>query len=510
MYRVLKIFRHGAIALTLCGLATMTAAQEPAAERLYAEAIRLLQSGEADASLAELELLVQQFPTDQLASKALLKVAEIRHSKGDLPATRAALEKLHADYGRSLESAAAFVKQAEIEVQQARRTADLEEARATFRRVPLLYGRETYPDLEDRVRARVRTGEISLQLGEDSTAVAELLAAVEDEPAGRLTGKARLLLATALTRSGEWIAAAEVLQRLVSEGAEVSGAASSTETERASAVRLLSLLHRRLVRPLSGLGPWLAASRYPPSGLQLKEPTGVAAATDGRLVIVDPNLPLVALIDADGTVAGRAALRDAGRPGWSAGAPFVVTDQRILLPFDDRESPRFLEPKPGKENPLKGLQAAERGPFGDWFLIAKGWRSLLSFETSRKGQELLATSKPDLEDITQDHLGRIYVLDRSTKQILRIGVDRRQAETVLKGTWKRPVALELDQLGNYYVLDRGTKTIEMFDSSGRRQAKIGPALGSGIELRNPVDLAVDGSGRLFIADSKLPFVVMLD
>ena len=76
--------------------------------------------------------------------------------------------------------------------------------------------------------------------------------------------------------------------------------------------------------------------------------------------------------------------------------------------------------------------------------------------------------------------------------------------------WKRPVALDLDRLGNLYVLDRGNGTVEMFDAGGRRTARLGLVLGGGVELRSPADLAVDGSGRLFIADNKLPFVVMLD
>ncbi len=482
------------------------AAQDPAAERLYAQALRQIQDGDGDGARQELQLLVQQFPRDRLAPKALLQVAEIQHALGDLQATRLVLEQLRSQYGRSVESAAAFVKQADIEVQEARRREDLEEARATFRRVPLLYGRESYPDLEARVRARIRTGELSLQLGDDQDAVAEFLTAVEDEPPGPSTGQARLLLATALTRRGEWVAAAEVLQRLASE----DGSATSNEADRRQAVRLMSLIHRRLVRPLSGSAPWPTASRYPAGGLQLKEPSGVAAAEDGRLIITDRRLKTAVLVDADGQVKQRATVEASGHPGWSAGAPYRVTDLGISAPFDGRQSPRFLEPHPGKEKPLKGLLAAERGRFGDWFIIARGWKSLLSFVTARQGQALLAANKPEPVDLAQDVLGRIYVLDRNSKSVLRLGVDRRQVETVLKAAWKRPVALALDPLGNTYVLDRGNRTVEMWNAAGRRQARLGPQLGGGIELRKPVDLAVDGSGRVFIADSDLPFVVMLD
>ncbi|MCP3962035.1 MAG: tetratricopeptide repeat protein [bacterium] len=487
-----------------------TAGQDPAAERLFADARRILRSGDSQAALESFQLLVQQFPKDRLAPKALLRVAEIHRSRGDLPKTRTALDRLRSEYGRSLESAAAFVMQAEIQTEQARRTSDLEDARDTFRRVPLLYGRESYPDLDDRVRARIRTGELSLQLGDYESAVGEFLTAIEDEPPGRWTGEARLLLARALSRRGDWLAAAEVLQRLASENGSAAGTRTSTADERASAVRLLSLIHRRVVRARSGLAPWLTTARYPASGLQLKEPGAVAASEDGRLVIVDPRLKQAILIDIDGAVAGRATVNDANRAGWSAGFPFVVTETNIVVPFGGHASPRFLEPIPGKEKYLKDLLAAERGPFGDWFVVAKGWRSLLSFESPRQGQELLATAKPDLVDVAQDQLGRLYALDAKAKKVLRLGLDRRQASTVLQGSWKRPVALDLDPFGNLYVLDRGNRTIEMYDVSGTRQAKIGPTLGGGVELRNPVDLAVDGSGRLFIADSKLPFVVLLD
>ncbi len=495
--------------LLLCALVLASipaAAQEPAAERLYAEALRLVQSGDGDGARDELQLLVQQFPQDRLASKALLKIAEIQQALGDLGATRLALEQLRSEYGRSLESAAAFVMQADIEVREARRLADLEEARSTFRRVPLLYGRESYPDLEARVRARIRTGELSLQLGDDQNAVSEFLAAVEDEPPGPSTGQARLLLATALTRRGEWIAAAEVLQRLVSE----DGSATSRDIDRRRAAGLLSLIHRRLVRPLSGSAPWPTASRYPAGGLQLKEPSGVAAAADGRLLITDRRLKTAVLVDADGQVAQRAQVEASGHPGWSAGAPYLLTDLGISAPFGGPQSPRFLEPRPGKEKPLKGLLAAERGRFDDWFIIARGWKSLLSFISPRQGQALLGNTRPEPVDLAQDHLGRIYVLDGNSRSVLRLGIDRRQVDTVLKGAWKRPVALALDPLGNAYVLDRGHRTLEMWNAAGKRQARVGPQLGGGIELRQPVDLSVDGSGRLFIADRKLPFVVMMD
>ena len=383
--------------------------------------------------------------------------------------------------------------------------------------MPLLYGRETFPELADRAKARIRSGEISLLLGEPEAAAAELLAAVEDEPPSVWTGRARLRLGRALAEGGEWVAAAEVLQRIAAETdpPEEPGLAAVTATssaeDRSRAARLLSYLYRHFARPAAGQQPWLTAGSFPASGLTLREPSGVAAHEDGRVLVVDRRSNLAVLVEGDGKVFDRRTVEDAVRPGWTAGGtPFVVTQTKIELPFADQRS-SFLEPRPGKEVALKGLEAAERGFFGHWFILAKGWKGLLSYETRRKGQELLGRHNPDFNDLARDGGGRIYALDRKEKNVSRVGIDRRWEGIVLEGSgWKRPQALAIDRLGRMYVLDRGSRTVLVYDADGQRLDSLGPQLGGGIELRSPVDLAVDGSGRLFIADEKLPFVAVLE
>jgi tetratricopeptide (TPR) repeat protein len=496
--------------------ATPARGQDPAAERLFREAARLATGGDPQAALEEFLLLVQQFPGDRLAARALLEIIQLRHRAGDDAGTRAALTQLLAAYPRTVESATGFVLQAEIEMEQATSREDLEEARKNFRRVPLLYGRERFPALPDRSKARIKSGEISLLLGDPGLAAAELLAAVEDEPPSPWTGRARLRLGTAFLHQGEWIAAAEILQRLAAEGDPPEGglvnlAPTSSAEDRGRAGRLLSFIYRHRVRPAAGQRRWLAAHPFPASGLTLREPSGVAAQEDGRVLIVDGRSDLAALVGGDGEVLERRTVEDAARPGWTAGGvPYVATQTGIELLFDDQRT-SFLEPRPGKEAALKGLQAAELGPFGHWFIVAKGWKGLLSYETRRKGQELLATDRPELVDLASDSQGRLYALDRRARNVSRIGVDRRSQGVVVQGgSWKRPEALAVDRLGNIYVVDRGSRIVRVYDAGGQSLAALGPQLGGGIELRAPVDLAVDGAGRLFIADEKLPFVVVLE
>ncbi|MCG8463041.1 MAG: tetratricopeptide repeat protein, partial [Holophagales bacterium] len=84
-------------------------AQDPAAERLLAEAERRMRGGEARAALAEFDLLVRQFPNDSLAPKVLLRMAEVHRLMGDDGAAERALQRLLDSHPRTPEAASGFL-----------------------------------------------------------------------------------------------------------------------------------------------------------------------------------------------------------------------------------------------------------------------------------------------------------------------------------------------------------------------------------------------------------------
>ncbi len=489
-------------------------AQDPAAERLYREASRMEDAGDQEGALEELLLLVQQFPGDQLAPRALLQAVELRSARGDLAGAEAVLRNLLDTYPRTPEAAAGFVQQGQLRRAQANSTAELEEARASWRRVPLLYGSEAFPLLDSRVEARVRSGEMSLLLGDAETAAAELLAAVEDEPPNKWTPRARVSLARAWVELGHWQAAAEVLASVhqpeaVEPGQEtLAGIMARTAFQQGQT--LIALMHRLHLRPSLGTASWATVQRFPQGGSPLRQPDGVAAAADGRVLVVDGKSKSVLLLDASGRLVEAATLDDPQRPSWNDGRwPYVVTDEEIRLPFSGERN-RFLEPRPDREVQLDGMLAAERGVFGEWYVLAKGWKSVLAYTTPRQGREILTKDRPAFVDMARDLQGRIYLLDGKSKQVQRLSRDGSWDGVVLQGSWKRPQALALDPLGRLYVLDRGDNKVHIYSPQGKRLTGLGPTFAGGIELRAPVDVAVDGGGRVFIADNKLPFVVVLE
>jgi len=60
------------------------------------------------------------------------------------------------------------------------------------------------------------------------------------------------------------------------------------------------------------------------------------------------------------------------------------------------------------------------------------------------------------------------------------------------------------------VLDAGTLQVLVYDPFATPIATIGPILPSAQELRAPEDVAVDARARIFIADSRLGTVLVVE
>ncbi len=511
------------VAASLWGLATLAAAtaqaQDAAAQRLFREAQRL-EADDRQAAVDTYALLLEQFPRDVLAPAALLRTANLHRSAREPAKTDFALDRLIGDYGRSPEAAAGFLARGEIQLAVARTSAELEDARATVRRVPLLFGPSAYPDLPARAGARLLEGRISRLLGDDAAAEAAFITIIEDEPPGRASSPARMALARLLIDRGTWLPAVEILQRTVDQAAaspantEETAASPSTapieiedrphDAER----RLLALIHRRIIRPIA-TGKAFTNQRRVSTAQALQSPAGVAAHADGRLLVVDEGSPTVAVLAPDGRVLARSTVRDAAAPWWDSDQPTLASGETWVQPFGGR-SAQLTEPGKGK-GPLKGMTAAVRGALGDRFVTARGESGVLRYTVPRLGAILMGDAKEQFVDLSTDAQGRVYALDRNANQVRRIGVDRTpEPGFLLAGDWKRPVAIATDDLGWVFVLDRGNRRLDIYDDVANRVASIGPTLADGSELRAPSGVTVDGEGRVTIADPKLGALVVLE
>ncbi len=484
--------------------------QESSAARLvFLSAERIESEGDLNAALEEYGFLVEQFPSSEWADDALLRIALGWFRLGDYRACNDAAQRLIDGYPRTPSAAGGQALQAAIVVTTARSTEDFERARSAFRRIPLVFGPDAYPVLEWRTLAKARAGEISLLLGEEDEAASMLVDAIENEPRNRWTPRAMFAFAAVLYRQGQWQAAAQTLQAIVDEF--VNSEQQEVQQQVAAAKRRLTLLHRTLIRPRAGQPVWSRAGVLALGGGAVKRPIGIAADSIGRLLIVDDDKDTVLMTDADGTVQRRRTVSGARRPWWGIdGTPFVLTESFVTR-ADQIGHATFVGRKADKPQPLKKLRAAETGLFGNWFLLDRNDRRLVQFGPDQTYlRTLIQGGRPEPVDIARDTDGRLYVLDRKNNTVVRFAADGAASQPVVSRRWKRAEAITVDELGNIYVLDRDARTIEIFAPSGQLLGSAGPNLPGGVRLGSPRDIAVDGAGRLLIADRDTAAVMVLE
>jgi tetratricopeptide (TPR) repeat protein len=476
------------------------------AERLWLDAQRLEQNGELGEALEQYAMVVEQFPASPQAPRALLSLALGRWSQDDAAGAFEATATLSESYAEFREAAAGLVLKGNIQRVSAVDKDALRDARATLGRAVAIYPPARYPALTARAQALIGSGEISLLLGEVDLAAAVFLAAVEDE-GGQMGAAAGLGLSRVLLQQGDWASAAETLQAIVAKDA---GPANGGTAHRRTARRRLSLIHRLLLRPQIGQRPWATARMLQVGQLQLRDPVGVAASLDGRLTIADEDGPLASLVGLDNLPVHQSRIDDI-RPPWfdSNGTPYFLGRRYILLP-PHRNVYRFSVPGNNESRPLEDLAAGGRGLFGQWYLLDTDPRRVLQFDAARTYQATLVEERQEPVDLAVDAWGRLHVLQEETNTIVRFDSEGTRQGAIVTGAWRRPYAVDVDELGHLYVLDRDENKVQVYGRQGQLMFDLGPSLPGGIQLRDPRDVAVDGAGRVFIADRGSDGIVVLE
>ena len=386
---------------------------------------------------------------------------------------------------------------------------DLALARERLLEVPRRFPRSQHPRLQLRGRALVEAAALGRRTGAEREAGGELLRVLEREAESVWTPRAHFELGDLLLMRGDWQDAARHL-RLAREGAlGGNGGNGGNGNVAGDALERMTLIHRLILRPLAGQERWLDSRGYLPAPTGIERPRGVAAGADGRLVVTEANR--AALLDADGAPASARDLRGIVRPSHAAAdSPGVITADGVT----GIEDPRTVSFSRVGGGELDRIVAAHRDGFGNWTVLSRRSAEVLRYDAQGRPIETLrvaALTQP--VDVAVGRDGAIHVLDagaRSTPpSVLRFAADGR-FEEAFRVDWRRPVALDVDAFGNRYVLDAGTLQILVYDAFATPLAALGPVLPGGQELRAPEDVAVDGQARIFVADSRLGQVVVLE
>jgi hypothetical protein len=361
-----------------------------------------------------------------------------------------------------------------------------------------------FPDSRWRAAAETRAGEIELALGRADDAAGRFVAVIEGEVTSSWTSRARLGLATTLLWSRDWAAAAPLLQEVV-DGFTREDAGADPVAGLLAAARL-TLLHRVWLRPAAGGQPWQSAGRYDISA-PLERPMGIAAGSNGVLVS-DEGRDALVFRDSTGNAASF-PIADPQRPWWSDnGDAYVAARATVAAPLS-AASLSFTYTAGGRQRAVEDIRAGARGALGEWVLLDHDSKQVLLFDTDRTFLRALDMRNGEPVDLVRGPRGRLFVIEKDRREVMIFAADGSLQGGFAVDTWREPYALAADAAGLVYVLDRDAKRIDVFDPDGGILWTVGPRLPGGVELDDPRDIAVDGSGQILVADRGLGVVVVI-
>jgi TolA-binding protein len=472
------------------------AAQQDAAERLLGEARRLERDGKLDEARTEYELLVQRFPDTNEAELAQVALAESYWEAGDAAKAEGLLDALTNGKPDSPNAAAAWVLRGRFQAERALNRQELSDARTPFRRVPVLFSTAEYPQLVARVEARVRAGELSLALGEPDRAALEFLEAIEDENRSAWLPRALYGMARSLVDLDDRAAGADLLERVLREP-------DTDDSLRRAAATDLAFLDRHWIRPTLKQPRWATARAI--GSIELRKPEKLAVAADGRVLVWDEGLAQVLILDARQQVESRSPQTQVRDLWWSRdGRPFAAVADAVIMLVDGSR-----QPLTAAGTPLRDLAAGSTGVLDERYVVDRDRKALYAFD--RKGEaKTLVQAAGDVVDLAVGGHGELLMLDRKKSDVAKIGGLAAEPARGFTGSWRRAHSLAVDSAGSIYVLDSSANTIDIHDDTGASVGSIGPVLPGGIELKSAEDIGIDGAGRLFVIDSRLAQLLVLE
>jgi TolA-binding protein/DNA-binding beta-propeller fold protein YncE len=457
-----RSFQHAAGAcLVVASLSAVLIAQGPGtpeefARRQYDSGLEFMRAGKTTEALKDFQAVVDGYPNSSVADDAMLSIAryqlEVTH---DAPTAQATAESLVKKYPGSDSVPSAYVVAGQAMVARGLTPANIDAALANFDRVPRLF-----PGSEGVAPALYAGGDTLRRLGRCPEALDRFDQVVMEYPRTTWASLARLGAGACLAATGRPFDGMAALQRAVN--------AFPNSPQAATARAWNSILYRLYVRPPAQPSYVSANRAIAGPGGKLKNVNGLAIAPDGSLAV--SHRMGVTVMDAKGVPARSVGSGEARGIAIDSVGKVVLVQKAVM----QQEGPT------GQPATLLTLTI----PSGS------GPASVLD-EMAAVG--VLSTGERVVAD--RDRRG-VFRFDPAGKFVGPFAAVRANRLAVGPGDL---VAL----------LDRDAKAISVFDRGGKPATRLQPR-GAGYELKDPVDIAYDSMGHLYVLEKAIVAVFAPD
>lgn len=475
-------------------LAAQDATSEEFARRQYDSGLAFLKDQKFAEALKDFQAVVDSYPNSRVADAALLRIAEYQLDvAGDLPAAQNAVDALQKKYGTTESGPMGLVLAGRITVMKSRAPADIDTALASYERVPRLFPGS------DAVPASIYYAAEALRLAHrNDDAVLRYRQVSTDYPQSAWAPRALLGEARCLVLTGKPTRAMELLQRVRQRFAETPDAAT--------AVAWNTILYRLYLRaPARPAYQFAAAKSIGGTNGKLKDIQALAVGANGT--VYASNRSSVLVFDPAGKMAPAIVANDARAILFDrSGRPILICKEGVVAPGSGPLA--VTVPKPdGSPRALEDIAGGVVTSTGDLLLTDKNAKNIARF--SGAGKHVGPYAPVFSQRLAIDVTDRVLALDQDGNAATLLEHDGRlRAKIPARGPgyeFDNPVDVAVDPLGHLYVLDRNKASVFVFspDDQPKLIATFSIAAKSPGYFRKAVCFAIDPAGRLYIYDDDI-------
>ena len=477
------------------GISAQTA--EDRARGLYKNGLENLQKNRAKEAINDFDEVLKLYRTTSVADDALLAKAQYQFMIGELDAARrTATELLQLNEGGSDLVPMATVLLGRLAVARQRTPESVNAALGSFDRVS-----NVYPRSDALPAALYYSGETQRLVGRNAEALEAYETVTEEFPRSDWAAKALIGRATILVRTGRAPDAMELLQRvrLRFPGTHEADLALSR----------ITLLYRLHVVPTLGFSAYSLSNRKLGGAVGTFKGVAAIGFVPGQGIVVVNATGLHAFDGNGNATASRTypepvgvCLTPDGRTvavgrGWlrpEAGPP-------ILLGTTKND---------GTNRPLEQIRAAAVLSSGEYLVSDADARAVMRFSPDGKHLGFFGEARADR--LAVDDLDHVVMIERGTPVVIIAGPDGRMLKRIetrgAKNELRNPVDVAVDAFGHIYVLDRDLGGVFVFTPQGQPVTTFSIPEKAPGAFRRATAMAADDSGRLYIADERLQLVQM--
>jgi len=474
-------------------------------EKLYENALQLLRSGKTEEALKGFEQIYTSYGKTPRAPDALFQAGSYHYPVMDLNdlgiATReqiqravALFEWIRKQYDTSPRAPDALYKLGLLALEPDNPKASPNEAFAAFTSVANVYpGSPLVGDaLFGAAMSQMRSGAF-----EDALAVFSRI--LEQVPGFAGAARARLALAYCQYRAGDYPRAMEEYQKVRD--------LFPGKPEAQTALERLTLLHRLRLLPSTGRAvAYSPDASYPGrlDSLGLRSVTDLAMGPDGSLLVADGKQGLTQTVDPRGHPVGRVSFPAVGAVALDRrGNPVLIGGGNILM---GRQQQPLTRPDSAAPRPVRETSGVAVDRDGKVYVVDSRSNEVLLYGRALDFRAPIHRSAGGkLTDVKVGFDNQVYILDSKDRSITVLSEGKATTQIRLgdpPASIGEPIALAVDELGDLYVSDASAGRVVILDPSGKGVLSILGADRARGGIAAPEKIEVDRQGRIYVYDRK--------